>query len=169
MMTKFINMGFTKQFIGLLNLYHRKSWIDINNKYIYDRLRLSSILMKTILMSILNDWRKCSKQSIYKENAWRIHVLDAWRRIVNLFETSSHSRHSSSSIGAIVLLRTMERKNYKKDNQQSFSRLHQQSFSRLHTLKKDYRESFSGLLNPPSLSVSHMVHPQAYCIDTCLI
>ena len=40
----------------------------------------------------------------------------------------------------------------KKDNQQSFSRLHQQSFSGLHTLKKDYREPFSGLLNPPSLS-----------------
>ena len=27
-----------------------------------------------------------------------------------------------------------------------------ESFSGLHTLKKDYRESFSGLLNPPSLS-----------------
>ena len=37
------------------------------------------------------------------------------------------------------------------------------SFLGLHILKKDYQESFSGPLNPPSLS--HMVQPQAYCIN----
>ena len=40
----------------------------------------------------------------------RMHYVrerDTWRRIVNLFETSSHSRHPSSPIGAIVLLRTI--------------------------------------------------------------
>ena len=40
----------------------------------------------------------------------------------------------------------------KKDNQQSFARLHKQSFSELHILKKDYRESFSGLLHPLSFT-----------------
>ena len=44
-----------------------------------------------------------------------------------------------------------------------------QSFSRLQTLKKDYRDSFSGLLNPPSLSHGAPASLLYTYLSTCLI
>ena len=80
------------------------------------------------------------------------------RRIVNLFETSSHSRHSSSP-SALVLLRTisLERK---------ITNSHFQDYT--NSLFQDYKPSRKITESPfqdsSILPLSHMVHPQAYYI-----